>query len=163
MSAYDVNNKIIVYEKRDYISAESYCAVAAIKPGMLCLAYDDGTGSDLVRPCNVDAAANEPAVQRMFAVENGYEGKEIDDQYDIGDKVYMRIVQPGEIVLGWIDDTVTAPLARGTAMVSNGSAFLGYLRPYNAVTPDAPGSVVGYTYERIASITANMRVAVRIS
>jgi hypothetical protein len=159
MSKYDVENKIVIYEGRDYVSHESYLGGSnSIKPGFLCMMTSPGADLDLVQPQNTSGDHTE----KLFAVENGYEGKEIDDDYEVGEKVFLRICQRGDIVLGWVESGEPT-IERGTPMVSYGASFLGYLTTHATTPLETAGAIVGYAYERLPNIGANQRLAIRIA
>jgi hypothetical protein len=154
--AYSDNNTIAL--KIDSIggAGSSYdevgCTVA-ITPGHLCEMADDNSGGRIVRP---HSSSGHPA-EKMFAVENGYVGGGISDVYAIGERVYLRICRPGDLVLAWLAGTVGTTYV-GQYLTSNAD---GTLRFYSEVT-DEPGCIVCVAYEKITNTGSDQRIAIRI-
>ena len=131
---------------------ESICTVA-ITPGFLCEANDEGQGGRRVRP---HSTSGHPA-ENLFAVEEAYQGRGIGDAYAIGERVYLRIGRPGDLVLAWLDSLVPKTFV-GQFLTSNGD---GQLRFYEEST-DEPGCIVCTAYEQLENTGSDQRIAVRI-
>jgi hypothetical protein len=93
---------------------EFYAAVTAVTPGML-----------LKRLSEFDARTHNNAggdAERLFAVENPYQGGDIYTNYAVGDRMMCRICRPGDVVLAWVTNAVALPF--GNFLQSNGDGTL---------------------------------------
>lgn len=94
---------------------EEYVADAAILPGSL---LELNTDNEV----KVHATAGGNVGPKMFALEDAFEGKGIDDAYAAGDRVRVWFPSPGDIVLAILADG--QDVAEGTLLESNGSGYL---------------------------------------
>ena len=112
---------------------ERKCGVIT-DPGMLLML----NSSNVFIPCtlaDVDAST-------IFAVENYYTGKGIDDQYAIGDRVFARHCRAGDRILAFLQDAATTSI--GTFLTSAGD---GTLKPSTVV-----GSVICTALEALTAV-----------
>jgi hypothetical protein len=124
------NNTIALQVSTTSAYYEAYCYNDAITPGMLCMRFDANT----ITPHSNNAGAAE----NMYALEDGYQGRTIDDSYQAGDRVYTRICRSGDVVLAWVRNAL--PLAMGAFLMSHGGGTLagnGHLT--NITTPEVGG------------------------
>lgn len=114
-------------------------AYAAITPGML-LAYDSTAGK-----VKAHATATGNAVPRMFALENEWEGENIDTAYAANDQVRVGYFGPGDEVLGILADGQTVVI--GDPLESNGA---GFLQKHVPDVTDSDGGTTVYTEAVVA-------------
>ena len=128
-------------------------AVAAIDPGMLLTR--DNTGG--VEPHGVAEGFSSP---KLIAVENIFEGKTINDQYAIDEKVFIIGARPGDEMWMWMG--VLQSCAIGDRLVSEGTGHL-------VVATDPPSlliytSIIGTALEVITGVpVVPTRVRVEIA
>lgn len=121
----------------------------SIKPGMLCWIAP-------LDPDKYEAHSQDGwEAERLFAVENGYEGKEINDTYSDGERVYMRYCRPGDLVLAKYG-AIGVTCNKGNKLVSKGD---GTLREW--VPGDRVGSIVGVALQDITAPAAIVWLAIR--
>lgn len=94
---------------------EEYVADAAILPGTL---LELNTDNEV----KVHATAGGNVGPKMFALEDAFQGKGIDDAYAAGDRVRVWFPSPGDIVLAILADG--QDVAEGTLLESNGAGYL---------------------------------------
>lgn len=138
-------------------NVEEYTAGGAIMPGMLLLQ----TNATTVIAHNDDAPAN---CLPMFAIEDVFQGKGIDDAYALADKVRVWTPCRGDVVLGILENG--ADITAGDFLESNGA---GYLQKFTS------GAVVGQALETMdlsgsngeevadATLGYDQRIKVRIA
>lgn len=95
---------------------EEYVASGEIYPGMLL----NFSAANTVRAHNDDAPAN--ACLPMFALEDAFQGKGIDDEYVSGDPVNVWIPTRGDEVYAILEDGQN--IAVGDFLESNGAGYL---------------------------------------
>lgn len=100
---------------------EEYVADAALLPGML---LELNTDNEVKK----HATAGGNVGSKMFALEDTFEGKGIDDAYAAGDRVRVWFPAPGDIVLAILADGQS--VGEGDLLESNGAGYL------QAHTPD---------------------------
>lgn len=101
---------------KDYLHVvEEYDAAAAITPGMLV----EVTSGGKVQAHSVDGGDGLPV---MFANEDEFQGKTINDDYAIGDKVQCWIPQRGDMVYALLANGEN--VAVGAALSSNADGSL---------------------------------------
>jgi len=147
---------------------EEYVADAAILPGTL---LELNTDNEV----KVHATAGGNVGSKMFAIEDVFQGKGIDEAYAAADKVRVWFPAPGDIVLAILADGQT--VGEGDLLESNGS---GYLQAHAAdeasVTANVQTNViVGVSLEEMDAVSdssgqdvggglgVNKRIKVRIS
>jgi len=94
--------------------AEEAVAAAAIRPGDL-LAYD--SAGKVAKHATAGGWA-----EKAFALEDALQGKDIDENYALGDRVSYVIGQSGDIVRAWLSGGENA--AKGDFLTSNGDGAL---------------------------------------
>lgn len=92
-----------------------------IRPDAGYLVMPDGTVSSIRPP--------------TIVMENGYHGKTIDDPYEIGSRVMMRIPRRGDIVLTKVTSITGADLTTGMLLNNDGT---GWLRQWDPVGDFGP-------------------------
>jgi hypothetical protein len=147
MTAYAENNTIAlkISPNSPYIEAT---AVTAITPGKLCLL------SGAAGNARVHNDAEGPG-ERLFAVENIYKGQTINDDYEIGSRVMLRICRPGDLVLAWWTGVSEPEL--GFVLTSDGAGNL--KEPTVALQI---GGLYAVVAENPINWTSPERIAVRI-
>jgi hypothetical protein len=133
---------------------EHAVATAPIEPGFLCWI------SPVVPDALAPHAISGGAAEKIFACENGYEGKEMEDTYEVGERCFFRVYRSGDLVLAKYGD-IGIPLNRGARVVSFGSTTPGTLRKFNS-SADQPGSIVGVSLESITAPAAVTWLKIRI-
>lgn len=95
---------------------EEGLASGTVKPGHL-LEMTNATAN------TVKAHATEGGYsERAFAVEDALQGDTVDDSYSDGDMVAYHLVEPGAVVLGWLEAGVS--YAKGEKLISAGGGNL---------------------------------------
>jgi hypothetical protein len=112
---------------------EEYVADAAILPGSLIELTTDNE-------VKVHATAGGNVGPKMFALEDAFEGKGIDDSYAAGDRVRCWFPAPGDIVLAILADGQS--VGEGTFLESNGA---GYLQAHTPEEVSASGQETEFT------------------
>ena len=108
----------------------------------------------------------------MFAIEDALQGKGIDENYAIGDKVRCWVPTRGDVVYGILADGQT--IAKGDFVESNGAGYLQkhtpdegsqnsiYQNSIIGVSLDTESSAAGSEDSDINFLSVNRRIAVRI-
>lgn len=122
-------------------------ATVAILPGML-LARSSATG---VKPHDVDSGI----ANLHFAVEDGAQGRTIEDQYAIGEVVHFKTLVPGTKVYGLLA-AGSAAIVVGDKLVSDGD---GTLKKLVAATG---GTVVAEALEAVNNSGGGTRARIRV-
>lgn len=117
--------KTIVLKSFNEPVREEYRAASTIKPGHLIELIAAGT----VQP----HSTAEGNAEKMFAVEDDYQGNDIDDNYAAAALVQCWIAQRGDVVYAWLSDGETAVI--GSQLSSNGDGDL------QVHVPDDSGSI----------------------
>ena len=101
-------------------------------------------------------------VEKLFALEDAFQGKGIDDDYDAaGVPIMLWNPVPGERVYALMDQTSGETVAIGDFMVSHGDGTLAPLTVTSADVTEFPNSIVGVALEAGVAGT-DLRVLVQI-
>ena len=96
------------------VELEQVCSVA-VTPGMLLTRKTDGS----IAPHDKNSLFASP---KLVAVENIFEGKTINDQYAIGEKVWFIAARPGDEMWMWLEIGADANI--GSFLISNQAGYL---------------------------------------
>ncbi len=143
-------NTIKIKKHSDVV--EEYVASATITPGMLLELGSDGK----VKPHSQAGKTCE----KMFALEDELQGKGIDDDYKIGDKVQCWIPGRGDVVYA-IQDT-SEIVTIGEFLESAGDGTLQAVIPESDSGATYPDSVVGVAIEAVTTTSDETRILIRI-
>lgn len=95
----------------------------------------------------------------MFAIEDEYQGNDIDDDYSSGDRVIARIMVRGERVRCNITTSSPTSVAIGDKLISNGD---GTLRPLSHDSADSIGEAVHWVGIALETASAGERCTIEI-
>lgn len=134
-----------IHLRGPFAQFEEGTAAGTITPGHL--VAQDSSGNYVVHP-----AADGPA-EKLFALEDALQGKTISDDYSSGDRVFMVVAAPGDIVYAWLSggESVTP----NEYLASNGDGTL-------KVSTTNPIAVALESVDASDSNDVNERVRVRI-
>lgn len=85
--------------------------------------------------------------QRLFAIEDENQGKEIGDDYTSANRVFFKNFQPGDVVYALIQDEQN--IAIGDMLVSGGDGTLAELQSDSSAVGQAEQDVVGVALEAV--------------
>jgi len=126
---------------------EEFVAAGVVRPGDLIKMDSDGK---VVKHASAGGYA-----ERLFALEDALQGKEIGDSYAADDVVGAVVAQPGDVVYAWLSwgENVT----KGDTLVSNGDGALKKLS-----STDKPIAIALETLNLADSESADERIRCRI-
>ena len=139
-------------------SQKEAIANAAITPGHLVERMSTGK-------VRVHANAGQNA-QRMFAIEDSLQGKEISEDYSATNQVRFVVCRRGDEVVGILADGETAVI--GSFLESNGNGELKVHAAGSAAVVEYPECIVGIALDAVdasdsaATAVADRRIAVEI-
>lgn len=126
--------------------AEEALAAGAIIPGELVTLGSAGTYTRN----NIVSAA----VERIFAKEDALQGHSIGDAYASGDRVFLHVGSPGDVVYAWLAPGHATSI--GTKLTSSINGTL----EVAAVSADEP--LIAVALEAVTVSASNQRVKVRL-
>lgn len=95
-------------------------------------------------------------VEKVFALHDWMQGKTIDDDYAVGDRLRMLVPLPGDTVLGWLDAGQTVVI---------GDFLAGGITGGLVIKPEPPTDtniVVGVALDAFTTPGSDVRIRVRI-
>jgi hypothetical protein len=146
MSAYSIENTILLDVSPESPLIEGELHSPAIFPGMFVEERVPVAGSSL--PKIYTANNPDSVVEKFVIVENLQEGKTIEYEYLVGERVPMRVLRSGDIFLAMIHTTSTSDVSWGMVLVPFGGGFL-----HDDPGGTESGSVVAVAIENIIAPT----------